>query len=98
MAEPSGAVPEDAVTWRELRRSALALEVGRPHALRWLFETASGIDAEEYLDVLDQPADGADGPPLRRDARAPGAGGSHCSTCSGDGRSADSISSSTVGC
>lgn len=42
------------VTWRELWRDTTA-EVGDPHA-RWLCEQASGVDGDEFLDVLDEPA------------------------------------------
>lgn len=54
MTEPSGAVPGDAVTWRELW-DQLTPEVGRPQA-RWLCETASGVDGDEFLAELDRPA------------------------------------------
>jgi release factor glutamine methyltransferase len=51
----AGAGHDGTVTWRQLWAETARTIGSRPQA-RWLCETASGLDGEELLDELDQPA------------------------------------------
>ena len=46
---------DDASTWRDLLEDTVRLLGERP-AARWLCETASGLEGQEFLDELDSPA------------------------------------------
>lgn len=54
-SQPQGSDSGRTLTWRELLDETIRL-VGERPAARWLCETASGLEDQEFLDELDRPA------------------------------------------